>query len=105
MLERLTVDDKVLIIDDVFETGNSLVAIIQRLDEKLGKSMPKDVRLATVYFKPEKNQTTITPDYYVHENDEWIVFPHEIDGLSRDEIYENKPAVLKELLEQVSETN
>ncbi|MBT8448897.1 MAG: hypoxanthine phosphoribosyltransferase [Gammaproteobacteria bacterium] len=104
LLERLSADDKVLIVDDVFETGNSLVAIMQRLDEKLGKSMPQDIRLATVYFKPERNETSITPDYFVHENDEWIVFPHEIDGLTRDEIYQNKPAVLKELLEQIDET-
>jgi hypothetical protein len=31
------------------------------------------------------------PDYYVHETDQWLVFPHEIQGLTREEILMNKP--------------
>ena len=30
------------------------------------------------------------PDYYVNESDEWLVFPHEIAGLSEEEIREGK---------------
>ena len=31
------------------------------------------------------------PDYYIHETDQWLVFPHELQGLSMDEIRANKP--------------
>jgi uncharacterized protein len=31
------------------------------------------------------------PDYYVLDTDKWLVFPHELIGLTREEILENKP--------------
>jgi hypothetical protein len=31
------------------------------------------------------------PDFYVYETDEWLVFPHEIDGLTQEEIRAHKP--------------
>jgi hypothetical protein len=37
----------------------------------------------------------------LHETDEWLVFPHELDGLTIDEIKENKPAV-KDLIEKIT---
>ena len=42
------------------------------------------------WFKPANNRTDLVPDYYVHETDRWLVFPHELDGLTRDEIVANK---------------
>ena len=30
------------------------------------------------------------PDYFIHESDEWLVFPHELSGLTPDEIAEGK---------------
>jgi len=40
-------------------------------------------------------------DYFVHETDDWLVFPHEMDGLTEEEIFENKKG-MKEILSQVS---
>ena len=31
------------------------------------------------------------PDFYVHETDRWLVFPHEIQGLTPEEILAHKP--------------
>ena len=33
----------------------------------------------------------LLPDYYVLDTDRWLVFPHEISGLTREEILEHKP--------------
>jgi hypothetical protein len=33
----------------------------------------------------------LKPDYFVEETDRWLVFPHEIQGLTREEILANKP--------------
>jgi len=33
------------------------------------------------------------PDYYIHETDQWLVFPHELSGLSPEEIASAKPEV------------
>lgn len=79
---------RVLIIDDVLDTGNTARAVFERL-----APCGAEVRLATVYWKPSQNQTAIKPDYYVRETDEWIVFPHELDGLTPDEVKSKDPAL------------
>ncbi|MFT6757735.1 MAG: hypothetical protein ACJA0M_001617, partial [Chitinophagales bacterium] len=42
------------------------------------------------------------PDYYLHSTDEWLVFPHELSGLTMQEILDNKPGIdsLREKLKQ-----
>ena len=53
--------------------------------------MPREVRVATVYWKPSRNVTTLQPDFYVHQTEDWLVFPHEICGLTPEEIRAHKP--------------
>ena len=91
--------DGLLIVDDVFDTGNSIKAILETLQSKMRRNLPKDIRVATAWYKPEKNQTDIVPDYYIHETDECLVFPHELDGLTREEMFANKPG-MKKLFEE-----
>ena len=43
------------------------------------------------WYKPTKNVTSVTPDYYVHETEQWLVFPHELNGLTPEEIQAGKP--------------
>ena len=50
-----------------------------------------DIRIATVWFKPGRNVTDLRPDFFVHETDRWLIFPHEIDGLTVEEIRRHKP--------------
>jgi len=79
---------RVLVIDDVFDTGHTARAVFDRI-----APFHADVRLATVYWKPNENQTSFKPDYHVRETDEWIVFPHELDGLTADEVKVKDPVV------------
>jgi hypoxanthine phosphoribosyltransferase len=92
-------EDGLLIVDDVFDSGNSIRAIIETLRIKMRRNLPDDIRVATTWFKPANNVTDIMPDYYIHETDKWLVFPHELDGLTREEIFSNKPG-LKDILQQ-----
>ncbi len=84
-------EDRLLIVDDVFDSGNSIRATLERIRAESRLNTPHDIRIATPYFKPNKNTTTIVPDYFVHETDDWLVFPHELDGLTATEIREHKP--------------
>jgi len=52
--------------------------------------MPTDVRVACPWFKPKNNKVDIVPDYYVHQSEEWLVFPHELSGLTEDELLKGK---------------
>lgn len=89
VLSSLKKGEKVLIVDDVFDTGKTALAVKTRLSE-----MGVDFRIATVYYKPEKNLTDIKPDYFVKDVSEaWIVFPHEIEGLTREEILFKNPVL------------
>ena len=93
LLENLNHEDSLLLVDDVFDRGRSIEAILAELKRLLRRNMPANVKVATVYYKPQKNLTKLQPDYYVHETKEWLVFPHELDGLSIDEVSSNKPVL------------
>ena len=86
VLENIKAEDDLLIVDDVFDTGHSLDAIMKTLKERCGEKMPMRAKLATVYYKPSRNLTEIKPDFFVHETDDWLVFPHELHGLEMEEI-------------------
>lgn len=93
LLENLNYDDSLLLIDDVFDRGRSIEAILAELERLTRRNMPKNIKVATVWYKPEKNVTNIQPDYYVHETSQWLVFPHELDGLESEEVAQNKTVV------------
>jgi hypoxanthine phosphoribosyltransferase len=94
LISSMNAEDSLLIVDDVYDTGLSIKAIKKKLRDKSRKNLPHDIRVATAYFKPGKNKTELKPDFYAHRTDEWLVFPHEIEGLSYAEIAANKPHLL-----------
>lgn len=96
IIENVNADDALLIVDDVFDSGRSVSAIVQTMRSLSRLNTPKTIRVATVYYKPSKSKVDITPDFYIHETDKWLVFPHEIDGLTNAEIAASKPLVLGE---------
>jgi hypoxanthine phosphoribosyltransferase len=62
---------KVLIVDEVADTGKSLKLIKEHITQQ-GAS---DIKIATVYYKP---WSIVKPDYYERKTERWIVFPWEI---------------------------
>ncbi len=90
VIKRLRAEDSLLIVDDVHDTGLSIKQAITDLEEACKRNTP-EIRIATPYFKPGNNQSDRVPDYYVHETEEWLVFPHELEGLTAAEIRQNKP--------------
>ena len=91
LVSRLTYEDELLIVDDVFDSGRSLEAVLAELTKRCRRNLPNKIRIATVYYKPERNRSALVPDYYVRATDSWLVFPHEIQGLTREEILKHKP--------------
>ncbi len=91
LISRLDAEDRLLLVDDVFDSGRSLEAVIAELRRRCRRNLPESIRTATVYYKPARNRSSLVPDYCVREVEEWLVFPHELKGLTREEILENKP--------------
>lgn len=64
-------DETILLFDDVADSGQTMEFVKKLL---LGQGA-KEVDTATLFYKPASK--TI-PDFYDHQTDAWIVFPHEI---------------------------
>ncbi len=79
-------DDRLLIIDDIFDSGRSVDAILRETRALCGPNTPQDIRIATIYYKPKRNLTARVPDFYIHETDAWTVFPHELRGCTETEL-------------------
>ena len=92
LIDTLNAEDALLVVDDVFDSGRSIEAFLQELRVRCRRNTPQTIKIATVFYKPSRNRTQLTPDYYVEETEDWLVFPHELQGLSDDEIRANKPS-------------
>jgi len=95
--EHLRIGDKVLLVDDIFDTGrtiNHLAGII------LEKGIPReDFKVAVhdyKYFHDSPNQLPVQPDFWcrkheqsIHDEETWIHYmSHELVGLSDAELEE-----------------
>lgn len=90
LLENLCSHHSMLIVDDVYSTGSSVKAVIDQLAQKTRRNLPADIRVASVWYRPTP-RTLRTPDYFVHETDDWLVLPYELSGQSLDELRQNRP--------------
>jgi hypoxanthine phosphoribosyltransferase len=64
-------DKRILIVDEVADTGKSL----QLVRKHIAEQGAKELKILTVYYKP---WSTVKPDYYSKETSDWVVFPWEI---------------------------
>jgi len=95
IIKKICHDDRVLIVDDVFDTGNTIVAVIDELTRRARDNTPEDIRVAVPWFKPSRNETDLVPDFYVRETAEWLVFPHELDALTPEELQRHRPEIAR----------
>jgi hypothetical protein len=90
IIDNANSEDSLLIVDDVFDSGRSVDALIKKIRSQMRLNTPKDIRVACTWYKPSRCDVEIKPDYYTHKNDDWLIFPHELVGLSLQEISEGK---------------
>ncbi len=93
LIKNITYEDRLLIVDDVFDTGRSMEAIVNYIKTRARLNTPKEIRVAVPYYKPERNQLDHAPDYYVHETQDWLKYPHSLEGLSNKEIQQHRPEI------------
>jgi len=101
LIQNCRQKDRLLIVDDVFDTGITIQSVIAHLREKARLNTPDDIRVAVPYYKPTRNKTDKPPDYYLHETEQWLKYPHSLEGLSLEEIITHRPelyAIIKDHL-------
>jgi hypoxanthine phosphoribosyltransferase len=89
---------KVLVVDDVSDSGNSLIAVKKYILEKDVAA----VRIATLHHKPWSNYK---PDYYAEEVDKWIIYPWESRESIKDlvKLLSEKGVSLKDIINKLRE--
>ena len=87
---------KILLVDDVVDTGKSAMLVKSHL---VGEGT-KETRLLTLYYKP---WSIVKPDFYGKETSDWIVFPWEIKETLKKlvEKYKEKPELAKEIISRL----
>ncbi|MEM3670329.1 MAG: phosphoribosyltransferase [Thermoprotei archaeon] len=83
---------KVLVVDDISDTGSSLLAVV----EKLRSNGVKAISTVAIFTKP---WSKFTPDFFYKEVSEWVVFPWELNEtvIPRLKAGEDLQSVCKEL--------
>ena len=89
---RLSKTDSVLVVDDMFASGQSAQAVITGLSERMGEETP-DIQVASIWYKPLANEVSIEPDVYLRTTERRVVFPHELSDLTEEEMRIGKPEV------------
>jgi len=70
-------DKNILLVDDVADSGESLILA----KEHLLKKFPKDLKTASLHYKPKSK---IIPDFYVEETSKWIIYPWEKQEMMKE---------------------
>jgi uncharacterized protein len=85
VLSRAPEAGTVLLVDDIFDRGRTLIAVRDRLREAPGGSR-RSVETATLYRKPANHEVDDRPDHHLRDVEDWLVLPHELHGLSEAEL-------------------
>jgi hypothetical protein len=96
--DYLRIGDKVLLVDDIFDTGRTINHLAKVITDK---GIPrKDLKIAVhdyKFFPDKKDQLAFQPDYWcrkheasVHDESIWIHYmSHELIGLTSEELEKN----------------
>jgi uncharacterized protein len=100
LIQELVADvagKRVLVVDEVADTGKSLKLVLQHIKRR----SPHEVKAATLYCKPP---SVLKPDFYEKETSSWVVFPWELKETVRkiNQTHKGNPANLKRELEKLA---
>lgn len=93
LVKHLQHSDHLLIVDDVFDTGKSVEAIINELRSRARLNTPEQIRIAVPYYKPSRRKVALEPDFVIHETTDWLKYPHSLEGLSQEEMKTHRPEI------------
>jgi len=80
LLNRCRQVEKVLIVDDIVDTGHTMHYLVQTI---LDQSPQVNIKTAVLFAR---SLTAQSVDFCQEIDDRWLVFPHELQGLTADEL-------------------
>lgn len=63
-------DRRVLVVDEVWDTGTTIAAVVDRV--KIAGGRPTT---AVLHYKPARSRVSLIPDHFVVATDGWVVYP------------------------------
>ena len=75
--DPLLTNRRVLIVDDVWDSGRTIMAVRERVMDAGGNP-----ETAVLHYKPAHNLRDARPDFFVDETDAWIVYPWDVGEAS-----------------------
>ena len=63
-------DRRVLVVDEVWDTGTTIAAVVERVE--LAGGIPTT---AVLHYKPARSKVPLVPDHFVIATDDWVVYP------------------------------
>ena len=91
VIESLSKLKNILIVDDICDTGKTLKAVKNKIEETVVGKAAFKFRSACLVWKPDVCETP--PTWWIKEEkaNEWIVFPHEFCGVDlKTKLYSEK---------------
>lgn len=100
LIEVIASEDNLLIIDDIYDSGSTIRAIIESIKKSARMNTPKNIVVGCIHYKKRKRDFE-RPVIYLEEIDEnvWLSYPHEISDLvdpkDKDDknIYKKSPEI------------
>jgi hypoxanthine phosphoribosyltransferase len=86
LIKTISKEDKLLIIDDIYDSGTTIKAIIDTIQKTARLNSPDNILVACVYNKIYKHRfqlDSLTLNDVIE--DKWVSFPHEISDLVNED--------------------
>jgi len=84
--------------------GHSNKAIINEIKRKSPLHTPNTNKITCPLYKPARKVTDLKPDFYIHASDRWLVFPHELCGLTPQEILHGKGSEIADTIARATDS-
>ncbi|MFQ5744415.1 MAG: phosphoribosyltransferase [Acidobacteriota bacterium] len=96
VIDVVEAEHRMLLVDDLFDTGRTMYEVIRYLRRKARRNTP-EVRVAVVYYRPDRRRFLVGPHYYLHETRTMPIFPHRLTALTPEEIRAADPEIYEVL--------
>ncbi len=72
---ELLAGQRVLIIDEVWETGETMAEVVSRV-----RAAGATATIAVMHYKPGRSRVALAPDHYAELADGWVTYPYKAGG-------------------------
>lgn len=101
VVDAVSADDRMLIVDDLLDTGRTIYEVTEYLRRRARRNTP-EIRVATVYFRPERRRFLVGPDYHLKTTEVRPVFPHRLTEMDLEQLRAQDPELEAALRDRVS---